>query len=296
VGGQLLGRNRRFDALFPVPAAPAPEPGTLRLPDGRWVLGSAAPLPGGVRLGIYTEVPAPRPPPVAFPPLTRLPATPVPHGRLRLLGVDDSPANLSVLRALLSNTGFTLETVTDGRAALEALVAAAEAGTPFDAVLMDVMMPGMDGIECTRRIRALPGALGQVPVIPVTASSFPEDVAACHAAGMTGHVPKPVDRVGLMRGIALALRGGDDPEEGALRPLFLAELHKRMGELETALGEDRPLLAGVHAIAGTLGHLGQAALVEEARAAMRALREQEPDAGGRVAALLERLRAASPGG
>lgn len=260
------------------------------------MIASEARLPGGARLGLYTEVTALKRP-AAILPLALLPVSPpppLPTGQLRLLGVDDSPANLSVLRALLSNTGFALETVTDGRAALEALAAAVQAGTPFDAVLMDVMMPGMDGLECTRRIRALPGPLGQIPVIPVTASSFPEDVAACHAAGMTGHVPKPLERVGLMRGIALALRPGDRPEEEALRPLFLNELASRMHELDAALAGNRPLLAPVHAIAGTVGHLGGAALVDEARLAMRALRDADPEAHRRVTTLLTRLREAYP--
>lgn len=301
--GRLLRCNRRYGALFtgpPPPAGPTPQP----QPDGRWVLASTALLPGGLRLGLYSEVPAPTPPPLPPPAATPPPAMPLPQpaasswpgGRLRLLGVDDSPANLSVLRALLSTTGFTLETVTDGPAALEALTAAAAAGQPFDAVLMDVVMPGMDGLECTRRIRALPGALGQVPVIPVTASSFPEDIAACHAAGMTGHVPKPVERVGLMRGIVLALGQGDLPEEEALRPLFRSELATRLRELDAALAENLPLLGPVHAIAGTAGHLGGAGFVEEARGAMRALRDNHPDARRQVAELLDRLRAAYPEG
>lgn len=296
--GQLLRCNGRYGALFtgpPPPPGPSPQP----QPDGRWVLASMARLPGGFCLGLYSEVPAP--PRASLPtsrPLAKPPpaSAPWPRERLRLLGVDDSPANLSVLRALLSNTGFTLETVTEGKAALEALIAAAAAGQPFDAVLMDVVMPGMDGLECTRRIRALPGALGLVPVIPVTASSFPEDIAACHAAGMTGHVPKPVERVGLMRGIVLALGQGDQPEEEALRPLFRCELASRLRELDTALAEDMPLLGPVHAIAGTMGHLGGAGFVEEARAAMRALRDNHPDARRQVAGLLERLRAAYPDG
>jgi len=100
----------------------------------------------------------------------------------------------------------------------------------------------------------------------------------------------------LMRGIALALRRGDRPEEEALRPLFLGELANRMRELERALAEGRPLLAPVHAIAGTVGHLGGATLVEEARLAMRALRDEDLSARPRVETLLTRLREAYPSG
>jgi CheY-like chemotaxis protein/anti-sigma regulatory factor (Ser/Thr protein kinase) len=218
--------------------------------------------------------------------------------RLRILAVDDSPANLSVLRALLSTTGFLLETAPDASTALGALAAASRDGQPFDLVLMDVMMPGMDGLEATRRIRAWPGVEATVPVIAVTASAFPEDVIACEAAGMNGHVPKPVERMALLRAIARVVdaaaeeRAAEGDGLAALRPLFLAELAARLAALASGTA---PAIETVHAIAGTIGHLGEADLVDTARAALKALRQEAPDAPEQVEALARSIAARFPG-
>lgn len=222
-----------------------------------------------------------------------------PERRMRLLAVDDVPANLSVLRALLATTGFELEAVTDGPAALEAVAVAAREGRPFDIVLMDVMMPGMDGIETLRRLRALPGRVGRMPVVAVTAGAFPEDVAACQAAGMAAHLSKPVERAQLLRVLAglvaaTPMDGAAAGDLGALRPLFLAELRKRLDQLEAAGPERRALLEAVHAIAGTVGHLGEQALAEAARGVLKALRDGDPQAPDKVRGLAAELRRALP--
>ncbi|MDB5376557.1 MAG: hypothetical protein JWR00_1003, partial [Rubritepida sp.] len=222
-----------------------------------------------------------------------------PERRLRLLAVDDVAANLSVLRALLATTGFELETVTEGAAALEVVAVAAREGRPFDVVLMDVMMPGMDGIEVTRRLRAMPGAAGRVPVVAITASAFPEDVAACRAAGMVAHLSKPVERAQLLRVLAglvspAPAEGAVPDDLGAFRPLFLAELRKRLDQLEAAGPEKRALLEAVHAIAGTVGHLGEPELVAAARGVLKALRDEDPGVPELVRELLAELRRAFP--
>jgi signal transduction histidine kinase/CheY-like chemotaxis protein/HPt (histidine-containing phosphotransfer) domain-containing protein len=116
---------------------------------------------------------------------------------LRVLVADDVPANLAVARALLESGGHKVDCVSDGSLALEVLAKAAPA-QPYDLVLMDVMMPGMDGLEATRRIRQLPEPAGRVPILAVTASAFAEDIAACRAAGMNAHLAKPIERDALL--------------------------------------------------------------------------------------------------
>ena len=129
---------------------------------------------------------------------------------LRVLVADDVPANLAVVRALLESAGHSVSCVSGGEEAVAAVAASPD--PPFDAVLMDVMMPGLDGREATKRIRALPGAAGRVPVVAVTAGAFPEDVAACRAAGMDAHVAKPIERSALLAALeSLVGRPGGAP-------------------------------------------------------------------------------------
>jgi CheY-like chemotaxis protein len=190
--------------------------------------------------------------------------------------------------------------VTEGAAALEAVEVAAREGRPFDVVLMDVMMPGMDGKETTRRLRAMPGTLGRMPIIAVTASAFPDDLAEARAAGMDGHVIKPVDRALLLRAVADAAArpttSAADAQEAmdALRPMLLAELDLRLTQLERGLHEGSPLIPTVHALAGTVGHLGAPQQVTRTRRVLQALREEDPNGPKLARALLDELRDSFP--
>ncbi|MBX9699671.1 MAG: response regulator, partial [Acetobacteraceae bacterium] len=154
------------------------------------------PLPIAVAAPARAEFDAMAEPPEG----TAMPATPAlanTSAPLRILVADDVPANLMVARALLETAGHHVDTVADGVQALAALTGSD--ALHYDAVLMDVMMPRMNGLEATRRIRALPGPVGRLPIIAVTASAYPEDVAACRDAGMTDHIVKPIDRESLLR-------------------------------------------------------------------------------------------------
>ena len=108
---------------------------------------------------------------------------------LRLLLVEDNAINQMVAHRLLQSVGASVEVVASGVEAV-GLLAAAEGH--FDAVLMDVQMPGMDGYEATRVIREDLG-LGDLPIIAMTANALPTDRERALAAGMNGHVAKPID-------------------------------------------------------------------------------------------------------
>lgn len=110
------------------------------------------------------------------------------HGRdWHLLLVEDNPINTEVVRELLTTVGLEVSTAADGAAALRL---ASE--TRFDLILMDVQMPGLDGLAATRALRQMP-AYAHTPIIALTANAFAEDRAACLAAGMVDVLTKPVD-------------------------------------------------------------------------------------------------------
>ena len=112
-----------------------------------------------------------------------------------LLVVDGSPTNRLLTAALMRKAGFTVDTVNGGA---EAITSVATAEVPYDAVLMDVAMPEVDGIAATLTMRAMPGPRGKVPIIAVTAHGFAEDRDRCLFAGMNDYVLKPVRRPELL--------------------------------------------------------------------------------------------------
>jgi PAS domain S-box-containing protein len=104
-----------------------------------------------------------------------------------ILLVDDNPVNREVALALLESVGLAVTATADGRECVELARTRL-----FDMVLMDLQMPGMDGIQATREIRQLPG-WADVPIVAMTASVYEEERQACLAAGMNGYLVKPVE-------------------------------------------------------------------------------------------------------
>ena len=140
---------------------------------------------------------------------------------MHLLVVDDIAANREVARALLRADGHIVETASD---AIEAIARVAAGG--IDAVLMDVQMPEIDGLEATRRIRALPVPMGQVPILALTASALPEQIEACRDAGMDGHLAKPIERQALaqaLAGLRIAPAAAAPPRDSAPAGLPLVD-------------------------------------------------------------------------
>ena len=127
--------------------------------------------------------------------------------QMRLLLVEDNMINMEIARMLLEQQGFTLDTAENGQIAVD-MVAASEPGY-YDAILMDIQMPVMDGYEATRAIRALEDpVLSHIPIIAMTANAFAEDVKAAADAGMQAHIAKPVDVAVMTRTLAEVLEPG----------------------------------------------------------------------------------------
>ncbi|MCB8746071.1 response regulator [Rhodoferax sp. U2-2l] len=119
----------------------------------------------------------------------------------RLLVVEDNAINQQVAQEMLTNEGAEVVLADNGQLGVAAVRQAVAAGTPFDAVLMDIQMPVMDGYAATRAIRETLG-LRQLPIIAMTANAMAADRAACLAAGMNDHVGKPF-RLGLLTQLIL---------------------------------------------------------------------------------------------
>ncbi len=118
----------------------------------------------------------------------------LPGSGLAILVAEDNEINALLARALLERLGHHPTRVASGADAVECWLAARAAGAPYDRVLMDLHMPGMDGLEATRQIRAMEGEGARTPIIALTANASEEDRDACIAAGMDGFLVKPFDR------------------------------------------------------------------------------------------------------
>ncbi len=121
-----------------------------------------------------------------------------------ILLVEDNELNKEIAEAMLTGAGARVVTAANGQLAVELF--GKTAPYMFDAILMDVMMPVMDGLEATRRIRSMerPDA-HTVPIIAMTANTFSEDIRRCKEAGMDEHIAKPLDMERMIGKIA-ALR------------------------------------------------------------------------------------------
>ena len=157
------------------------------------------PLGGSVfwlELPLHEVVPPPSPAAPAIPPENPMGA----HG-LHVLVVDDVAMNRDIAAAFLMGAGHQVVCAEGGEAAVRAAAA-----TDFDLILMDVRMPGMDGLQATRGIRRLDGPRGGVPIVALTAQAFSEQVAECTAAGMSDHLGKPFNQAGLLAVVSRVAR------------------------------------------------------------------------------------------
>jgi signal transduction histidine kinase/DNA-binding response OmpR family regulator len=123
---------------------------------------------------------------------------------LSILVAEDNEINALLARSLLTRLGHRPTVATNGDAAVDAWLSARDAGEPYAVVLMDVHMPGSDGIDATHRIREAEAGGPRTPIVALTANAFDEDRDACIAAGMDGFLTKPLDRERLAVALAAA--------------------------------------------------------------------------------------------
>ena len=234
---------------------------------------------------------------------------------MRILLADDHATNLFALRCMLEGMGAQVLSVADGRAAIERVQQ-----SHIDLVLMDVMMPELDGLAATRAIRALASPVRNVPIIALTASAFVEDRAAAFEAGVNGFATKPMTASGLMEAIQSCKieAGTDTAQMASLDDRVLAQLRRDLGEahigtaldlfktdvanrcarLRNSLGEPATMRKEAHALKGSAASFGFLRLAEAAARVEAAARGSDPgltslaenllEEAARVPALLEK--------
>ncbi|MDO4484357.1 MAG: response regulator [Clostridia bacterium] len=124
----------------------------------------------------------------------------------RILLAEDNDLNAEIAVTILEETGFHVERAADGIECVK-MLQQAEAGH-YDLILMDIQMPNMDGYKATEKIRRMPDAAkANIPIIAMTANAFDEDKHNAMAAGMNGHLSKPID-IGKMMDMLHDVFGG----------------------------------------------------------------------------------------
>jgi len=201
---------------------------------------------------------------------------------LKLLVVEDNPLNRQVARELLAGEGAQVMLAEGG---IEGVQMALGATPAFDAILMDIQMPDIDGLEATRRIRLDPAHQAQ-PIIAMTANASHADREQCLAAGMNDHAGKPIDIDKLVAVIrhwcgldatgcaadaevetetvvedraAILRRFGDNLTLlRSMLEIFPDELRRQLGQLQTQVsqGDTDAMLRSLHTLKGSSGTMG----------------------------------------
>ena len=175
----------------------------------------------------------------------RLVAARAPAKTGRVLVVEDVAVNQELARAVLEAAGHRVDVVGDGADAVSAVQA-----QTYDLVLMDVQMPGMDGMTATRRIRALDHPSRHLPIVAMTASVFPEQVRQFRRAGMNDHVAKPFKRPDLYAVVERWLPDGEGARSAASAP-------PGDDRIDLVAFSDLSALLGSERVAGLLDRLAE---------------------------------------
>ena len=124
---------------------------------------------------------------------------------IRILVVEDNEINMEIAKMILTQAGFMVETAQNGQVAVDMILAAQP--WHYDAVLMDIQMPVMDGYTATKMIRAMDDPVrASLPIAAMTANAFKEDEQAAEEAGMQAHIAKPIDVQNLVETLERMLR------------------------------------------------------------------------------------------
>jgi CheY-like chemotaxis protein len=294
-----------------VAAGPDAFPVLRHRPDGGVVEVNLAQLPGGAVVLRCADVagradapmpvpalpaPAPRDPPALL--VGEAPRIP----RRLVLLVEDMKVNQLVTATQLRREGHRVDIAGSGAEALRLAAA-----TPYDLVLMDLMMPGMSGYEAAARLRGLPGLAGRVPIFALTANAGEEQRARCREAGMQGMLSKPVPAAALREVLLRGTAPTDDPPAGAglldmarlgdlrhdlpavtlagLCRACLDDMGPRLDALSAALsaGEPGAIESEAHALAGMAASYGLARIERQCRAILDAIRAGDVAAARRAA-------------
>jgi two-component system sensor histidine kinase/response regulator len=190
-----------------------------------------------------------------------------------VLVVDDSASNRRIVRAMLRVAGMRVDEANDARQALERLRGAAAKEKPFDAVVFDGHMPGMDGFALAAAIRA-DASLAATRLILLTSAAQRGDGQRCRDMGIDGYLTKPVARVELLEAVS-AVFGGT----GAIQPDPLVtrySMRENRRRLRVLVAEDN--MVNQHVVAALLRRRGhEVELVENGRLAVEAVRSKEFD-------------------
>lgn len=244
-----------------------------RLMDGSIALSSTVGVGTTVTLRIPLIVAPPTEAPVLRPgPASALPAVP----GVSVLAAEDHDVNQLLIKAMLTRLGYRPAIARSGLEAIAMVDRARTAGAPFGLILMDMQMPDLDGIEATKRIRA--GGIGAdvLPIIALTANAYASDIETCIAAGMQGHLAKPVQMAALdevVRRWAIGTRAPAIPTAPATTAddELQAQFDERVRDLVALFGAtvaletpDAAAIAALrhalHQVAGTAAFFGYAAL------------------------------------
>ncbi|HIJ95196.1 MAG TPA: response regulator [Desulfuromonadales bacterium] len=207
-------------------------------------------------------------------------SAPHPHahvdlGAVKILVVDDNATNRKLITTLLDQWGCSYEVASDGRQALQLMLAAAQAGDPFRIALLDQEMPGMDGSELGRRVRA-DRQLAATLLVMITSLARRGDVTVLKQIGFVGYLPKPVRQLQLHDCLKLVLAQDLETKSSSTQPKE-QDIVTRHTIAKAAARKIRILLAEDNAInqkvaqhmLKTLGY--KADIVADGREAVRAL-------------------------